>query len=216
MLNGRDETMNNPDNGRPILTINRKPKKTLSVSSKKEAEPAKPVTAVRKKRKSASFRRWQKKRHQRYRKRTCLPELIRLWPALFDTCNVRPLITGVHALLLEDWLARFPEGKSREERLTFLRQALGYYTHRPAYLKALTYADAQRHKLDGTAVEKVSTAHQHLAKCRLLTGLLNHPEKSGMLCDVIETGKEEITIHYFSSMNQQDLNALHLRFINLF
>ena len=208
--------MNKPSNGRPILSINRKPKNLLNLSPKAEqAQTAESMPAIRRKQKSSSFRRWQKKRHQRYRRKTCMAELIRLWPVLFSVNTIRPLDTGIHSVLVDDWMARFPDGKRREQRSTFLRQALGYYTHRPAYLMALAKPDAQRHQLNGNVAGPVSSEHQLSAKRRLLAGLYLHPETSKLFRGLFVESSGDNTISLFSDIETDELNALYSRIIGL-
>lgn len=206
---------------RSVLSISRKPKKSASLG-----EPTPPVEVpppvaqrARKKHKSKAFRRWQKKRHQRYRSKTCLTRLRSLWPALFDTGEIIPLVTGIHSALLEDWMERFPQEDAKEGRSSFLKQALGYYTHRPVYLFALARCGSCRHDIRGTISLPVTSQHRDSARRKLLENIQNDSVKKQALLSYLSMQNNPATMHVsipdVAELSDSSIDEIFLRCISL-
>lgn len=122
--------------------------------------------------KSASFSNWQKKRHDRYREK-CVDSLRQYWPALFTADEILPLAIGIRTTLEKDLIASMrkqssPRFKNAQAVRSFLKQALGYYTHRPSYLEAVAATGAYRYDIDGKKKCAVSIKDRDNALKRLL------------------------------------------------
>lgn len=137
------------------------------------------------KKRSKSFRTWQKKRHKRYRMK-CLQFLQETWPVLFACPEPKPLALGIGEILLMFLIERQrQQGLDCDDiwimsRRSLLRQSLGYYTHRKAYLLALAEPESCRYGPEGEVLSNVSPAHRLAAKEKLGILAQQHPESDVM------------------------------------
>ena len=86
--------------------------------------------------------------------------LIKTYPKLFTKKHNKPLMMGVHNLIVQDQGDNFPYSKS------LFRKALRMYVNHPLYLKALVQSD-HRFTLQGDIAGPIDENHKQDAKDRI-------------------------------------------------